>query len=349
MGKFLESEQDRQAQLKQNPLLFSDAARRDGGHSGKLSPFCLPPGRTEENLFPGIRTDASEWFRAHQIAWHDDQDGNPSSALCDAQVCCVNALFALADKPEPLAALLRPVFPEITRVLPVEDGKFVTFAWIGERNYLNERVRQGGRRARGTHFTCADALVAFERTDGRKQVVLIAWTYTESYHSIRIKNTSRGTDRTPLYQSLFDQEDSPLDKALIPAFEALSFEPFHQLMRLQFLAHEMERARELKADIVSLLQIAPAHNADFCRVTSPQLKGVGDTATGVWERLVRIQDPRRFHSRSTEQLLAPVLKAPPAGLEDWANYLRQRYAWLTDPTPGVEPAGGRHGRGVRGP
>lgn len=325
MGKFLDSEQHRQAQLKQNPLLFSDAARRDGGHSGKLSPFCLPPGRTEENLFPGFRTDVVEWFRAHKIAWHDAQDGNPSSHLCDAQVCCVNVLFAFADKPEALAVLLQPVFPEIRRMLPVEDGKFVTFAWIGERNYLDERVRQGSHRTRGTTFTCADALVAFERTDGRKQVILIAWTYAKSYHSIRIKTAWRGTDRAPIYQPLFDTADCPLDKELVPSFEALLFEPFYQLMRLQFLAREMERARELKADIVSLLHIAPSHNEDFRKVTSPQLKGLGETAIGVWERLVRVQEPRRFRSHDSERLLAPLLQTPPAGLADWAGYLNLRY------------------------
>jgi len=330
MGKFLDSEQDRQAQLKHNPLLFSDAARRDGGHSGKLSPFCLPPGRTEENLFHGFRTDAIEWFRAHKITWHDDQDGNPSSALCDAQVCCVNVLFAFADNPEALAALLQPVFPGIRRMLPVEDGKFVTFAWIGERNYLDERVRQGSHRTRGANFTCADALVAFERMDGRKQVVLIAWTYTESYHSIRIKTAWRGSDRAPIYQPLFDKPDSPLDKDLIPSFEALLFEPFYQLMRLQFLAHEMERARELKADIVSLLHIAPSRNEDFRKVTSPQLKGLGETAIRVWERLVRVQEPRRFASHDSERLLAPLLQTPPAGLEDWAGYVKLRYGQSDD-------------------
>jgi hypothetical protein len=40
------------------------------------------------------------------------------------------------------------------------------------------------------------------------------------------------------------------------------------IMRQQLLAHEMEKAHELGADIVSLLHFSPAHNKDFMRVTS---------------------------------------------------------------------------------
>lgn len=322
MGKFLESEQDRQAQFKQAPLAFSEPARLDGAYKDKLRPFCLPPKLADENLFEGIRTAAIDWFRAHKIKWHDDQNGRPSNHLCDSQVCCVNFLFAFANNPEPLASLLRPVFPGIKQMLPVEDGAFVAFEWIGERNYLDERAHQGSR-TRGANCTSADAVVAFERADGRKQVVLIGWTYTESYHSIHLKASPRGMDRTTVYQHFFEQADCPLDASRVPSFEALLFEPFCQLMRRQFLAHEMEKARELKADIVSLLHIAPARNTAFRKVTSPALKPLGETATGVWAKLVRTPD--RFQSVSTEKLFGPVLANPPAGLKDWAVYMNGRY------------------------
>ena len=334
MGKFLESERDRQSQLKQESPLFSKVVRQNGIYKGKLRPFCLPVEKADENLIPEARETAIEWFRAHGIQWHEGLHGRPSNHLCDSQVCCVNFLFAFADKPEPLAALLKPVFPDIKRMLPIEDGQFVTFEWIGTRNYLNERIHQGGQRTRGTNFTSADAAVAFEREDGRKQVVLIEWKYTESYHSIRLKTSSRATDRTTLYQPLFDNPDFPLDKDLLPSFESLLFEPFYQLMRPQLLAHEMEKAAELDAAIVSLLHISPAHNEDFRRVTSPSLKGLGDTATDVWAKLVREAD--RFQSVSTEQLFAPLLTKTPTGLETWADYLAQRYPWVTADTGSAE-------------
>jgi hypothetical protein len=52
-------------------------------------------------------------------------------------------------------------------------------------------------------------------------------------------------------------------------------------------------------DIVSVLHIAPDHNHDFRRITSPALAGLGDSATGVWKNLVK---DGRFSSVSTEKL-----------------------------------------------
>ena len=328
MASFLESEKPHQAKFKRESRSFSDPARQDGEHKGKFRDFCLPIEHAEENLITEARKAAVDWFDTHDIKWHDGKDVNPSNHLCDSQVCCVNFLFPFADRPEPLASLLRPLFPELRRVVPIEDGECVAFEWIGERNYLGERVRAGGRRTRGANFTSADAAVAFERADGKKQVVLIEWKYTESYHSIHIKTSSRGTDRTTIYQPLFDKEDCPLDKGLIPSFESLFFEPFYQLMRQQFLALGMEKARELKADIVSLLHVAPDHNKDFRRVTSPGLKPLGDTATGVWKRLVKPSG--RFLSVSTERLFGRLLVEPPAEMKPWAEYLIRRYPWAMD-------------------
>ena len=58
---------------------------------------------------------APEWFRTHDIKWHDGQDGKPSNHMCDSQVCRVNFLFPFADRSEPLASLLRPLFPDLGR------------------------------------------------------------------------------------------------------------------------------------------------------------------------------------------------------------------------------------------
>jgi hypothetical protein len=332
MGKFLDSEQDRQAQFKQSSPDFSGAARQNGEYKDKPRPFCLPPSLAKENLFSGFRAAADEWFYHHKIKWHDGLNGRPSNHLCDSQVCCVNFLFAFADQSEPLATLLKPLFPAIKQMVPVEDGKFVTFAWIGKKNYLGERVREEGSRTRGANCTSADALVQFERTDGKRQIVLIAWKYTEAYHSIHLKTPPNGTDPTTIYRTLFDKADGPLDNGLIPSFESLCYEPFYQLLRQQLLAHAMATAKSPEADIVSLLHIAPAHNHDFRKVTSPQLKGLGDTATGVWAKLVKpaTDGVARFKSVATERLFKPLLAEPTAELKPWSDYLTQRYPWVMD-------------------
>jgi hypothetical protein len=71
-------------------------------------------------------------------------------------------------------------------------------------------------------------------------------------------------------------------------------------MRQQFLAHEIEKVKELSADVVNVLHIAPVQNTDFHKITSPELSKLDKTAIDVWKRLVIKED--RFISVSTERL-----------------------------------------------
>lgn len=326
MGRFLEAERLRQAEFKASSPFFSEAARADGVYKGKPRSFCLPLSCAEENLYPDIRQTAPAYFAAYSIKWHDGQNGKPSNHLCDSQVCCVNFLFPFADKPTALAKVLRPIFPDLHKMLPVENEQFVAFEWIGHKNYLNERMPRHGKRTRGANFTSADAVVLFERSDGKRQIVLIEWKYTESYSSASLKVAKSGTDRTKIYRPLYKREDCPLNKALLPNFDALFYEPFYQLMRQQLLAYEMEKARELNADVVSVLHIAPQQNTDFYRITSPELKNLGETATDVWAKLVRLEG--RFTRVSTERLFGTMSPEEVPEMQAWITYIGQRYAWL---------------------
>ncbi|HRV96848.1 MAG TPA: hypothetical protein P5526_32130, partial [Anaerolineae bacterium] len=203
---------------------------------------------------------------------------------------------------------------------------YVAFEWIGQQNYLGEKIARHGQRTRGANCTSADAAVRFKHSDGQTQIVLIEWKYTESYSSTPLKFARSGTDRTAIYAHLFNRDDGPLNKELLPSFDDLFFEPFYQFMRQQFLAFEMEKAHELGADRVSLLHIAPAHNLDFKRVTSPALKPLGASATEVWQRLVKTPD--KFTSVSTETLFGEFNAQPFPELEAWWAYISARYSWL---------------------
>jgi len=326
MGGFLESEKKIQAEFKVNSSYFSEPARADGVYKHKPRAFCLPVDLAEQNLVPEIRQSALAHFARHRIKWHDGQNGKSSNHLCDSQVCCVNFLFPFADKPTALAEVLRPIFPEVQNMLPIESGQYVSFEWIGAQNYLGERISRNGQRTRGANCTSADAIVMFERKDGKRQVVLIEWKYTESYGGTFLKFSDSGTDRTEIYRPLFEREDCPIRKDILPSFDALFYEPFYQFMRQQLLAHEMEKAHELDAELVTVLHIAPAHNSDFCRVTSPQLVNLGDSATSVWGKLVKPEG--RFISVSTEQLFGTVSAERFPEIKTWVDYIRARYTWL---------------------
>ncbi len=329
MGSFLESEKTRLVGCKADSLCLSTSACSHGLYKGKLRPFCLPTDLAEENLFPPIRELALRYFDRHAIKWHDGQEGKPSNHLCDSQVCCVNFLFPFADRPAALSRLLCLVFPSIRRMLPIEDGGYVAFEWIGEENYLGERVPVSGRRTRGANCTSADCAVMFERADGKRQIVLIEWKYTESYSGTSLAVSDSGTDRTAIYRHLLDRLDCPLCKELLPGFDSLFFEPFYQFMRQQFLAHEMERAAEMEADVVSLLHIAPRHNVDFQKVTSPQLAHLGSTSTSVWGKLVDAEG--RFLSVTTEELFGSFLAQRLPEMQDYAAYISARYPWVSQP------------------
>lgn len=323
MGIFLESEKENQIAFKTTSNSISQQARSEGFFKGKPRPFCLPLDYAEENLYPPIREDALNFFRDKRISWHQGTQGKPSNHMCDSQVCCVNFLFPFATRPNELANLLKPIFPQIHHMLPVEDDLFVSFEWIGEKNYLGEKMSSNGTRTRGANFTSTDAIVMFEDINQKRQVALIEWKYTESYSSTYLGIAKSGTDRRRIYQHLLDDPNCVVDLGKLPDVDALYVEPFYQFMRQQFLAAKMEEAHELKADIVSLLHIAPRVNHDFEKITSPGLIELGKTAIDVWRNLVKPQS--RFISVHTEDLFGKFVGPE---LKDWQDYIRTRYRWV---------------------
>jgi hypothetical protein len=321
MGRFLEAEKIRQTAFKQSSLYFSEWARLNGQYSNREYPFFLPEACAEENLYNEIRQSATRYFADHNIQWHQLR-----AHLCSSQICCINFLEPFATYPDALKLLLLPLFPTIKRLLPMEQAdRFVSFEWIGLENYLGEKIRGGSRRTRGANFTSTDGAVLFERNDGTRQIVLIEWKYTEAYSSQSKEIASSGTDRKQIYAKLFHQPDCPLDKDILPSYASLFYEPFYQLMRQQFLAHEMERAHELGASEVVVLHIAPQHNTDFLKVTSPELIGLGTSAIGVWKRIVKNE---KFKNASTEGLFGafPITEFPE--MSNWWRYINARYPWI---------------------
>lgn len=327
MGKFLEMEKVSQTRFKKRSPYFSESTRLDGVYRKKPRPFCIPVEFAEQNLFPWVRRSAPAFFKKHGIKWHDGQNGKPSNHLCSSQVFCVNFLFPFADKPDALKMLLEPIYPKIRTMLPVEDGMFVTFEWIGERNYLGEKTARNDKRTRGANFTSADAVAMFERTDTKRQIVLIEWKYTEAYGSSLLTIASNGTDRTEIYRPLFDLDDCPVNKEILPSFDDLFYEPFYQFMRQQFLANEMEKAHEMGADLVSVLHIAPSKNKDFQKITSPGLIDLGSSAIEMWKKLQNSSD--RFVSVTTEELFSGISQHNIPEISSWMKYMSTRYAWLS--------------------
>lgn len=335
---------DREKEKYTNPefkkALFSKDAQARGTYKGHEYDFCLADAHSRENLHQSVRDGAIEYFLSRHSQWHDGKQSRtlPSNHLCCSQSCCVNFLFPMQSNGRLLTAVFRAIYPEMKTPLPMVEGDvgddgghpYLSFEWIGLRDYLGETERKPGRRTRGANYTSADFAFRFRRTDDRIQIVVGEWKYTEYYghedkgtNQIRLNNYTRSFNRSP---GVFVYKDQGL-------YRSLFFEPFYQLMRLQLLAQEMETNHEMGADLVTVLHIHPAANEEFTkRVTSKYLsdrfrgQGVMDT----WKQLV---DRTKFATVSVEHLLQLIARARSLADPAWVDYLQTRYSFAPRITP----------------
>jgi len=335
---------DREKEKYTNPefkkALFSKDAQASGTYKGREYEFCLADPCSAENLHQSFRKEAIAYFRARGIQWHDGKKSRtlPSNHLCCSQSCCVNFLFPMHSNDRLLAAVFKAIYPEMRMPLPMVEGDvgddgghpYLSFEWIGLRDYLGETERKPGRRTRGANYTSADFAFRFRRRDSRIQIVLGEWKYTEYYgredkgtNQTRLDNYSKAFQRSP---GVFTRKDEQL-------YRSLFFEPFYQLMRLQLLAQEMEASREMGADLVTVLHIHPAANREFTKgVTSNYLAGrfPSQGVMDIWRQLV---ERTRFTAVSVEDLLHLITKARSLADPAWVEYLQTRYTFAPRTAP----------------
>jgi len=323
MGSLLKTEKSRYTSWKKDTKYLSLNAKKDGLFRGTKRAFCIPKELSEENIYEEVRDEAISFFGEYQINWHQGINKKPSNHLCDSQVCCVNFLFPWSDNPDALAMLFKRYYPDLKRMLPIEGGRYVTFEYIGQENYLKENGAANGKRTRGANYTSADAAIMFEKENELRQIVLIEWKYTESYTRTSLKQAKSGTSRKEIYEWLYDAPDTIINKNVITEFGDLFYEPFYQLMRQQFLANEMEKAEELGADIVSILHISPECNKELRTITSPNLVENGKDVFIKWSDIINNKD--RFRSIHTEDLFGGMDYQKTPDLIDWWNYIIDRY------------------------
>ena len=331
---FRDREKRRLVPLK--PMLFSELACSDGMYRKARREFCLHEDFSEENLEAGIREAALAYFEDRSIGWHDGKGNGPSNHLCCSQSCCVNFWFPFVQAPNQLGAVLRGLGYDVKEMLKIDadcamrDGAapYVAFEWIGNRNYLGERMRgkeaTDDGRTRGANFTSLDFCLRFRRSDGRIQVVAGEWKYTENYAKGADLRYSRSkTDRLDcIYREHLEKPDCQIADEV--PLESLFFDPFDQLMRQQLLCTAMERSGEMNADVVTLFHVAPRANRELMqKVTSEALEPFGSDIHAIWTALTR---PDRFKGVATEDLLPLVCANAPTS--QTSDYLQIRYGGM---------------------
>ena len=204
-------------------------------------------------------------------------------------------------RPRLVVAAFGEVLP-IGEPLPIEDGRYLAFEYIGAADHLAE-AKPGIARERGRFCTSTDAAIRYRRPGGGIEVALIEWKYSESYHG-RTLAKSR-SDRLDRYRPLFEAPDGPLRTDVIP-YADLFVEPFYQLMRHQLLAQAMERSGELGADAVRVLHVAPATNAELqLSLTRDSHRASGATLYTAWHAMLR--RPDRFVTLDSARLATAAI------------------------------------------
>jgi len=306
------SEQNKLAMAwKQRTRSLPDEARVPGHYPrrGKLEgpyPVCLPIEYASHNLFPDVRDGAIELFTELDIPWHDSAGGGPSNHLRDSQVQCVNALFQMVSDPERIKLAFCTVV-DIAEVLQIEDGRFLTFEYIGPTDYFGEGVRDGkevGRR-RGTYCTSVDAAFLFKTSTGTTELALVEWKYTESYLTALDRNSDSDAIRIGRYAADLAAADGPVRNDVLP-IELLLDEPFYQLMRQQLLANRLEQAGAHGADVVRVVHVLPPENTGYQdSLVRAEHRTAGSSVDEVWTKLQRTPD--RFRHVDPAVFLNPAV------------------------------------------
>lgn len=270
---------------------------REPGHyprRGELEgpyPVCLPIEYAAHNLLPDARDGAITLFQEFDIAWHDSVAGGPSNHLRDSQVQCVNALFAMVADPDRIKRAFGHVI-DIAEVLMIEDGRFLTFEYIGSEDFFGEGLRHGqevGRR-RGTNCTSVDAAFLFTTSAGTSELALVEWKFTESYLTAYDRQPASDAVRIGRYGADLGDPDGPVRADVLP-IELLLDEPFYQLMRQQLLAHRLERSHAHGADVVRVLHVLAPDNTGYQdSLVRPEHRAVGGSVDEVWTKLLRTPD-----------------------------------------------------------
>ena len=320
------------AEAREDGLYFKSCRRGEQVIRKEIGPYpyCLPRRFATHNLLDGVRRTALERFHRYGIAWHEGTPGadlkgdiGPTTHLLSSQVQCINSLLSLELQPDLLLERLQTIEPSTRKLVPIRHAShpapegFAAFEWIGQENYLGERVR--GKRVRGAMVTSADALIVVECSDGRYTGVLIEWKFTENYAGrIPYKRSVKGKDRREIYGPHYEAASSSF-VAGRPPIDAYFHGLHYQLLRQSLLAHSMVQAGEHGIDRMIVLYLAPAANQALREGVPAALKPYGPTVDAVWRAL--LPGPKvRFMWQDTQ----PWVTATPE--------LAERYAVLFDPS-----------------
>src|SRR6056297_955000 len=233
----LSQEKQRQIEWKRTTDHLSAEAKQPGLFRGKPRRFCLPPEHAAENLFEGIRKEALLHFSKNNIHWHlKAGPGLPSNHLCSSQVFIVNFLFPFLHDREALRLLFQSVYPDIERILPIEnEGQYLAFEWTPPKDLLREAVGSSKTLRRGMANTSIDFAFLYRNQQQQTVMVLGECKYTEPVIKTKI-SPEDASKRLEPYLQLLNEENSPFIININDHLTLFGSDEYYQLFRQQLLA-----------------------------------------------------------------------------------------------------------------
>jgi hypothetical protein len=295
-GAYTVAMNQRAAHWKAATHTLPDEARRPGQVRNRQREsveveYALPQAYAEHNLLPEVRTEALSLFAELGIPWHQGGKNSPSPHLRSSQVQCVNALGQMVSDSKRIKRAFTTVLGDMDSVRdfgeidPDEQGRYLTFEYIGPKDYFGEGRR--GHRTRGSQCTSVDAAFAYRTTSGKDALALVEWKFTESYPSAVAGWERKVVERTRRYGSAIHAANGPIDAAGVDV-AALFHEPIYQLVRQQLLAHALAEDPGVRAEIVRVVHVLSPLNTAYQRsYISPELRERGDSVDEVWRSLLR--------------------------------------------------------------
>lgn len=299
----------------------------EGAWRGKPYPHILPLKKWQYNLFEGIRDSVVEYFKARNIAWHNQRHN-----LLSSQILCVNLFFPLREHLGVIQSFLTPHFSKIGRVIDID------FEYSGppRRNYFNEEGRRGQNR------TSSDIALIWEDKSGNKNMLLLEFKFSEpgfgecskqgNPNRRRCQSARRVIEapnencwraiRKRTYWDMILSNDNPFRREALTVERYCPFRyDFYQLMRNQLLAHCIETDPQADFSRVDFGVIYHADNEALLKMARPF--GEESNPLKAWPMLLRA--PSKFHVFTIQELISVIDRKLPEGLISWRGYLKQKY------------------------
>jgi hypothetical protein len=161
--------------------------------------------------------------------------------------------------------------------------------------------------------------VRYRTHDGETEIALIEWKYVERYSGGPLPGgAASGAVRRGTYERWSD-DSGPLRPDRL-GYDDVFAEPIYQLFRQHCLAHEMERVRELGADRVRVLVVAPQENAGYWNAVPRRFADDYGDLPSFWRSVLR--QPDGFAVLDSSTLVDPSSPCVPS--------FRERYAHLAN-------------------